>query len=89
MTTWKPDLDARKHHDPDPARTTLLVQNAASRAGSILHLARLSGISPRRLNYLRSGSRVLPDGSELPVTIRFAEQVLLETIADDEETIPG
>lgn len=53
---------------------------AADVAGSRNRLARLTGISRRRLGYLEAGERLLPDGRRTPTPPSFAEQVTLEAV---------
>lgn len=76
------DLDARRFHNPDPAHATALVERAQAAAGSRNLLAARVGISRRRLGYIEAGHRRLPDGRVMPVTLTYAEQVILEDMAD-------
>ena len=73
--------DARTDYCPDPDHARRLIARAAAVAGSRMKLANLAGISRRRLAYIEAGDR--RHGSvRLQVRMTFAEQVVLEAIAD-------
>lgn len=73
-------IDARTQHRPDPRYAARLIAKAQRLIGSRNKLAVRMGVSRRRLGYIESGKRTLPDGRLVPVRMSFAEQVLLEDI---------
>ena len=75
--------DATKHHNPASAQD--LIARAANAVGSRNKLTVVAGMSRRKINYLEAGKRTLPSGKTIDVTMTFAEQVLMESIARSRE----
>lgn len=77
--------DARNDYRPTRDYAVQLIALAAQAAGSRNKLVVRAGISRRRLGYIEAGHRQTESGL-IPVRMSFAEQVILEAIAN--EAIP-
>lgn len=74
MDLIQPDV---RNHKPTREAFRALVDATGL---SLAAIARLSGISERRLGYLNAGTR-LYEGRQIPVVMTFPEQYLLASIA--------